>query len=520
MIIDPWFYPMRFNKITNIRTNNNQLEIISTKGTEYTGIRIQYSQDCMYEDNILHEESYSNRWFKKIDSVDVESLSFTNCVFTEDVHLFNVKDVSFDCCYFIGSVELEKINDSRFIKFNTCAIKGSLSIESSSTGSIVIYGTNISTTLFIDSTTVKSSLEIHGIHAGNILINDDHIRGNYNSLLDLMIYSDIKILRCFSDSEFKIEHVECDFLSILDCKMNGLLMKYIKVYGNLDSEGVGTKENLSQEDVSFLFGLDGQYVEIARTNFTNAVSITGIECTILKILECRFQDIFICKDICNGPIPDINDVSPYFAKEDGRYFPSNIVLLDVSGSIFYEYVDIYDIFRLFRADDAFFKGGFHFEPADLFFSKQSTNKNEHIIIGNKIKTLKMMSNSLNNIESHKESERYYIEYNKCKRKEADWPEKIKLYVHQLISNFGTSPIRLLSLCIILVLAFSCLYYSMGISLNDSIYLSGISFFTIGFGEVEGMDSIITRLTTIVEGGLGIATMAYLVTILCRKRRPV
>jgi len=48
-------------------------------------------------------------------------------------------------------------------------------------------------------------------------------------------------------------------------------------------------------------------------------------------------------------------------------------------------------------------------------------------------------------------------------------------------------------------------------------MSGITFFTIGYGEVGAMDAV-SKILAITEGGFGLVMMAYLVTVMCNRKR--
>ena len=96
--------------------------------------------------------------------------------------------------------------------------------------------------------------------------------------------------------------------------------------------------------------------------------------------------------------------------------------------------------------------------------------------------------------------------------------KVAMYVHEVVSRFGKSPMLVFSLVILAILSFALLYFEAGVgTLEDCIYFSGYTFFTIGFGEVGLMVSF-SKYLTIVEGGVGVVLMTYFVTTMCNKRR--
>ena len=48
-------------------------------------------------------------------------------------------------------------------------------------------------------------------------------------------------------------------------------------------------------------------------------------------------------------------------------------------------------------------------------------------------------------------------------------------------------------------------------------MSGITFFTIGYGEVGIMNSV-SKALAVTEGGFGLVMMAYMVTVMCNRKR--
>ena len=117
-----------------------------------------------------------------------------------------------------------------------------------------------------------------------------------------------------------------------------------------------------------------------------------------------------------------------------------------------------------------------------------------------------------------ESERWYIAYRVRQRYEGNGLDKCISLAHEIISGFGKSPSRILLTSVVILLIFSIGYFVAGLGgFGDCMYMSGITFFTIGYGEVGVINSV-SKALAVTEGGFGLVMMAYMVTVMCNKKR--
>jgi hypothetical protein len=133
-------------------------------------------------------------------------------------------------------------------------------------------------------------------------------------------------------------------------------------------------------------------------------------------------------------------------------------------------------------------------------------------------TLLSISEAMYRNRKYMESERWYIAYRVKQRHESRGFNRLTSLAHELISGFGKSPSRIFVTSVILLVIFSIGYFLAGLgSFGNCMYMSGITFFTIGYGEVGTMDSV-SKALAVTEGGFGLVMMAYLVTVMCNRKR--
>lgn len=101
----------------------------------------------------------------------------------------------------------------------------------------------------------------------------------------------------------------------------------------------------------------------------------------------------------------------------------------------------------------------------------------------------------------------------------------------LIGKYGTSYSTVFSAMIFAILSYSGLYYLFGLDvtvidfISDSssylekmfgyIYYSGITFFTVGYGEITP-NSTLTAAIAVIESFTGVFLMSYFVVAFARK----
>lgn len=97
----------------------------------------------------------------------------------------------------------------------------------------------------------------------------------------------------------------------------------------------------------------------------------------------------------------------------------------------------------------------------------------------------------------------------------------------LTSNYGTSPRKILLWSLILIILFAIPYWlfskeifpqsqSIIESVITAIYFSGITFLTIGYGDITPSGNLVVMVLTVLEGIIGIVFMSVLTLTIVRK----
>lgn len=141
-----------------------------------------------------------------------------------------------------------------------------------------------------------------------------------------------------------------------------------------------------------------------------------------------------------------------------------------------------------------------------------------------INQLLMLKENFRSIGEYTNEDICYSKYRAIQNKlyEKNKFKKFGNFLTSWISDYGTKPARVFLFIIILILGFSIFYYLCPLisfsnmdSFIDYIYISGITFFTVGYGDILPLNST-TKLAVLAEAFLGVATMSYFLVILSRK----
>lgn len=102
--------------------------------------------------------------------------------------------------------------------------------------------------------------------------------------------------------------------------------------------------------------------------------------------------------------------------------------------------------------------------------------------------------------------------------------RAELFFYWASSGFGIRPLRVVGMGVVLVFFFALLYLLLGGvvtpqgeaagSFGDAVYFSGVTFATIGYGDL--LPSPHVRGVALAEGALGVITMSYFVVVLSNR----
>ena len=91
-----------------------------------------------------------------------------------------------------------------------------------------------------------------------------------------------------------------------------------------------------------------------------------------------------------------------------------------------------------------------------------------------------------------------------------------------VCGYGIKPFRLFGSIAIIIILFSIMFYAIpAISFNnvndfwDCLYVSGITFFTVGYGDIVPVTSV-TKIAVIIEAFFGVGMMSAFLAMLTRK----
>ncbi|MDB8791056.1 potassium channel family protein [Romboutsia sp. 1001216sp1] len=141
-----------------------------------------------------------------------------------------------------------------------------------------------------------------------------------------------------------------------------------------------------------------------------------------------------------------------------------------------------------------------------------------------IEQLLMLKENFKNIGQYISEDLCYSKYRQLENKFYTEKKSSKLinYINWLVSDYGTCPLRMFILIIIMILGFAILYFTCpyfkfenATSFIDYIYISGITFFTVGYGDILPLNEL-TKMIVLVQAFFGVSTMSYFLVVLSRK----
>lgn len=117
----------------------------------------------------------------------------------------------------------------------------------------------------------------------------------------------------------------------------------------------------------------------------------------------------------------------------------------------------------------------------------------------------------------------HLQYQKLKTKtEKNIFKRMGWIAQDLISGYGTKPLNMLVFIMIMILGFALLFdfassiqFSGASTFSDYVYISGITFFTVGYGDILPLNTP-TKIISIIEAFCGVASMSYFIVVLSRK----
>ena len=459
-------------------------------------------------------------WFDSMPEMDVPCPRFVNCVFTCDVDLDGLRGAEFHCCFFMGDVLCQNRDDMDYLRLEGCIVRGYLTVRSCRIRSVKSIGSDIGGVL-LDDVRVTAEVEVSSSHIEeSITLSASSFRGDSVNIEEVNVGNGIIIGTSVFICSLGIRACRASYMTLYRCRAD-----------SLDVDGLHLT---TYSEVGTVIGTDAMVPEDRRVSLDkvtvgNGLYLSDVVATGLTLSDCVSRNG--CAIRRGNPDSDVG----FFRRMDDEVSPMPpytypVQVLDVSRTRFdgglsidrvYNHLGMMDpelggTVVLDHRYNRITRGSFigSTDPGCRMFTRGQDGTNHSVDPD----VLLSVSEAMARNRQFEEAERYYISYKVRKRDGEDSVYKAAMYVHEVVSRFGKSPVRVFSLVILAILAFALLYCEAGVgTLEDCIYFSGYTFFTIGFGEVGPMVSF-SKYLTLVEGGVGVVLMTYFVTTMCNKRR--
>jgi len=494
-------------------------------------------------------DEFYGHWFNEFPDGS-QYLSFDNCVFDVDVKIKDLKGISFQNCFFMKRVAIEG-KGCEIVFFKHCYFGKYLDIHDLETDDLFIQNCNINNTLIISNCKVRKRASTH----------HDFVKLGFHLLESVFLGNE-----CLFDNiktGYELEIYNCVFKAPIE--MTNCLIEYLNVKGsnfdNLNIDNIATHtyhtfEELSPEksDEKIESLVEGPIVVIGdnepstndplirrikkfesaigkangrksiikfiHSNFNGLVTISDVKTTALVFGCCRaYDEVTIMKmdqdryfSHNSGPVRTM-----IYAREKQEY---DIQFLDLSHTIFYENTEIQNTYRFIDLSETKFKDHSNIDENYLNVTKGWPVKrisNDTRLIDYSSRTLQELLISCNR-DDYDRKEELFLDSKTQERRGCRSIFKIGYICHELLSNYGKSPLRVLVVMAAIIGIFSLLFFGMGHDAIENCILDSFSsFFTIGL-NMAYLDDFTTKSLVILEGALGVSLMSYFIVVLCDRRK--
>ena len=439
-----------------------------------------------------------------------DSLTFVNCVFGTGIRFDDVREFHAVNCIFLEPFEAVGDKVLNNAEFTRCIFKSKF-----------VMGTGtVSGGMDFNRNTFLAEFSLNNINVGGDL-----------TLAHNRFHRLISVMQCTLSGLFLFSGNRCTLFLMDRCTLNN--------GSNMDecsfSEQFMLINSRLNADASFNH-VTLPYADLSSNYFS---TLTVWDCTCddtISFIDSRFENDVVFNRVRSPKIDFIKTKITSMVKIDnvpaeyGRYGPDDgrvqdicVDLLDFRDATVMGYLVVKNCFGSIDLKDTRINGGIDLDWDYLNvydghilkrFRKDCRVRNAES------DTMMTLYEAMVNNKKYTDAENYYQAYMLLRRfepKHGRVPRfPIMSYLHELISGFGRRPFRLFVFVVFLILTFGMAYFALGLgSVQDSIYFSGITFFTIGFTEVGVMDFAV-KVLAIAEGFSGVFSMSYLVASLTRK----
>ncbi len=284
------------------------------------------------------------------------------------------------------------------------------------------------------------------------------------------------------------------------------------------------EEHLSPREMRFDSAINKAVDEkcaiiIVGTVFNGVTEFSGLSTTFLGICGCRAYDELLIEN--DRPYlntdPEDRRQSPFYEPAEKKY---DVQFLDLSGTIFYEDVDVLNIYRFIRLNNTRFKENCYIDAEYLNLTKGQIIRrlnNRRRLIDEAPQTINELYRSCNRGD-YESKMKLFFDVKVTERVESSGLKRLGYYTHELLSNYGKSPVRVLISIFSVIAVFSIVFFLTDYgTIQDCITNSFSSFFTIGL-SITGLEEQASKALMIAEGAIGALLMAYFVVVLCDRKK--
>ena len=252
-----------------------------------------------------------------------------------------------------------------------------------------------------------------------------------------------------------------------------------------------------------------------NTEFSGVTDISDIVTSMLAVSECRaFADFLITYSPEGGEYQDPKDKEwSHDVRSDREY---DIEFLDLANSVFYEDFEALNVYRFMDLQNTRFKATSFIDDDYLNLSKGRVIRKvreDRRLVDDGPRPLQELWRSCDS-EVHEWKRQLYLSVKTFEREDVSSRRKVAYYLHEWVSDYGKSPVKVLFNIMLVNLLFGLAFYCAGYgSMPDCMMGSCSAFFTIGLG-LGGLEDQMLKSLVILEGAVGFVMMTYFVVVLC------
>ena len=545
-----------YGEIHSVKVNERKRIKIETTGYYDNGDSIPYCVTLQYLDEGKYGPIYTENhdefrgyWFKKVPNNNLDCITFDNCVFDVEVTIKDLKKISFQNCFFLKNLTIEG-KEYNIVNLDCCYFGNNLDIHDLETDCLFIRNCNVTQTVTISNCNVKKWTSIiHNFVKSGFHLLESNFLGNECLFDNIKTGYELEIYNCTFESTVEMTNCLVESLDVEESNFINLNVENIatSTYYTFEDLSPGTDKEIEEpDDEPFkIIGEDEStindpfvhrikrfesairkahdrksIIKFVHTNFNGLVSFSNVKTTALVFGCCRAYDEVAIMDIDQGRYFDHNSGPVQTMIINQKKQDHDIQFLDLGCTIFYENTEIQNVYRFIDLSETKFKDNSDIDEDYLNITKGWPIKrisNDTRLIDYSSRTLQELLVSCNRDEYDRREE-LFLDAKTQERRDCRPIFRIGYIAHELLSNYGKSPLRVLVFMAAIIGAFSLLFFVAGYgAIENCILDSCSSFFTIGL-SITHLDDFTVKSLVVLEGALGFTLMSYFIVVLCDRRK--